>query len=378
MNKDRLGFYQVGNKKFYNKPLALIEASKTNKKVHWNFNDNIFGKINWSIPVQDSLKDLYKKRALQLRESYDHISLYYTGGADSHNILLTFIEHNILIDEIVMLIPELDKKNLNDWDRSSRNIFGEIFAVAVPELQEIKNKIDKRTKIKIRDFSKAVFQILTDENWLEYTPPGTLLSPGTISRQCNLFLDNDILDLSYKGKKSCHLMGVDKPLVLYTNGEYYAYFSDASAMHCAPSELNRDHYEIFNNLCLTEFFYWTPDLPEIVIKQAQEIKKHCENDNFKKFLWGNSLNIHIGKYRSVMHPIIYSDLKTPEFQTDKPPSTIIRDMDNWFWYTANDRIKNNYNQTISYISNNIDADLYCVNKKIDNGLTAINSKFYKI
>jgi len=52
--------------------------------------------------VSESLDFLYALRARQLREKYDYLVLYFSGGADSTNILKTFIDNNIFLDEIVM------------------------------------------------------------------------------------------------------------------------------------------------------------------------------------------------------------------------------------------------------------------------------------
>jgi hypothetical protein len=90
---DRLGYYRVGFKKFFNKTLALLENHKTGYEVQWIFNDNIYDKIDWTIPIRESLLDLYRRRAEQLRNKYDYLALYFSGGADSINILHAFIDN---------------------------------------------------------------------------------------------------------------------------------------------------------------------------------------------------------------------------------------------------------------------------------------------
>jgi hypothetical protein len=83
-----------------NKVQALLEATRLRKQglpcVVWylwyhdtfkNFNKDLLGKI--------PLKTLYKERAQQLRDNYDELILYYSGGSDSHNILHTFLQNNI-------------------------------------------------------------------------------------------------------------------------------------------------------------------------------------------------------------------------------------------------------------------------------------------
>ena len=77
---DKHGYYIVGWKKFYNKTQALQYSNKIKFNARWVFNDDVYGSIDWSIPVETPLVQLYKQRALQLREKYDHLILHYSGG----------------------------------------------------------------------------------------------------------------------------------------------------------------------------------------------------------------------------------------------------------------------------------------------------------
>lgn len=376
MNTDRLGFYQVGNKKFYNKSLALVETTRTGNKLEWNFHNELYSKCNWSKPIDTSLNDLYKQRALQLRNKYDYLVLYFSGGSDSTNILLTFLENNIFLDEIVMQIPEPDRKNLNGYDISERNMYGEIDHVAVPFLQSLTNKINSNTKIRFQDFSKSLTDLLSRDDWFETNPLGTSMAVGLIGRQNSAMFEPHILNLCNSGKKCCQILGIDKPLVLYDQGKYFAYFTDSSAFHTAPISLN--HKEIYHSLYVTEFFYWTPDMPEIVIKQAQEIKKQCEIDTFKKFLWSKSGKLHIEKFRSILNPIIYPDKNFFYFQTQKPKDAdLITPYNLWFWETANQNVKNNFLDVINYLDSNINEEFF-INSNINSGFVAITSKFYEV
>jgi hypothetical protein len=376
--KDRLGYYLVGWKKFYNKTLALIESQTVGYQPLWIFNDDVYSSIDWSVPIDETLESIYTRRAVQLREQYDYLVLYYSGGSDSHNILYTFLKNNIFIDEIVMQIPEMDRNNLNGWDTSGRNVYGEIDAVATPQLQYLKNILNPNTKIRYQDISKPVLELLEKDDWFELHPTGNLISiTGGVARQAVNMYDTTILSLASSGKQACQIVGVDKPLVYFDGTDYYAFFADNSAQHCSPVELNRDYYEIFHNHFVTEFFYWTPDMPEIVVKQAQEIKQACELDPSKQLLWTQTFSKHIGEYRTVMHPIIYPGVGTPSFQTDKPPSTIIREMDSWFWEIASSNAKNNYLQVMNYLKDNIESK-HGIKNDIHNGIISTNSKFYKL
>jgi hypothetical protein len=374
MNKDRLGYYLVGWKKFYNKTLALIESKNTGFDLLWVFNDDVYSKIDWTVPIEVPLKTLYYLRAKQLREKYDYIVLNYSGGVDSHNALRAFLDNNIFIDEISIFTVEIIDKYSTDKTTSYENLNSEVKYSAIPMLNSVSHLLDSRTKITFKDISKSSLELLKNENWMDTVIPGIHYSITLLGRQ-NFFLsDKEYLNIREKNKTICSLYGVDKPLVVYQNNSYYAYFTDTSAMHSVPIELNK----IDNSNIYTEFFYWNRDLPELVIKQAQEVKKHCELDPIKKNLWSKSLKTHIGEYREILNPIIYPEIETPTFQTGKQEQNFDRGiLDNWFWEIANENQKQNLFSAVNYLKNNIDNSRFIKND-VKVGIQSTNSKFYKL
>ena len=89
--QDKFGFYQVGNFKTYSKFDASAVSEKTNQALKWNFNDEAYHSVDWEKEPPESLSELYRKRAQQLREKYDYLVLWFSGGADSTNILDSFL-----------------------------------------------------------------------------------------------------------------------------------------------------------------------------------------------------------------------------------------------------------------------------------------------
>jgi hypothetical protein len=373
---DNLGYYLVGWKKFYNKTQALIESKKTGYDVNWNFNENVYGKINWAEPIETPLFEIYKNRAQQLRDKYDYLMLYFSGGADSAVILKTFVENNIFLDEIVMQLPDPIKHHRYDpKDTSQGNFYAEIEFSAIPYLNTLKNKINPNTKITYQDFSKPGLELLEKDNWIESVSLCTNITLSGVFRQITQSTDKHILKLNDTGKSIAQILGIDKPLVYYDGSNYYAYFMDTSTYHyVSPVD--------FNDIKLsakytTEFFYWTPDMPEIVVKQAQEIKKNCENNPVAKFMASEILIRHISEYRPIIHPIIYPHDVIMEFQAEKPSSNIIRPMDNWFWETASEKAKNNYKTAIDYLGQQINSR-HLIKSSIQHGLSSHKTKFYKL
>ena len=101
MNQDRMlqyGFYQVGEYKFYSKFEAQILSEKSGLPIRWNFNDEAYDCSNWQVEPVESIGELYRQRAQQLRDQYDYLVLWFSGGADSTNILDSFVLNNIKLD----------------------------------------------------------------------------------------------------------------------------------------------------------------------------------------------------------------------------------------------------------------------------------------
>ena len=373
-NIDRLGYYQVGWKKFHHKTLALIEHTKTRQPLEWIFNDSIYGAIDWSVPIPESLDELYRKRAQQLRDTYDYLALYFSGGADAANMLRVFLNNNIFIDEIVMQIPESARPSCNGTDTSSVNHYSEIPYSAVPILNELKNLIHPNTKVRYQDTSKAILELLSHDDWYESNPFGLNIAINPLARQYAAMTDPHVLKLADAGKKVAQIVGVDKPLLINDGKDYYYYFLDVMALHVPPVDLNQ--LEISNKHYITEFFYWTPDLPEIVVKQAQEVKKHCELDpNVRKLVCDTS--IHVQYLRPILHPIIYPSSPEVPFQVKKDGMGAFRAKDNWFWENATESQKGNFSSVIAYLDNSIGHNLK-IDGKIGTGLQGHRSRLYKL
>jgi hypothetical protein len=374
INPDRLGFYRVGWRKFYHKSLALIESSKTRYDLEWIFNDDVYSAIDWSVPILESLDELYRQRAQQLRDQYDYLTLYFSGGADSANMLRTFVNNNIFLDEIVMQSPEPASHSFNDRDKSSANVYSEIPFSAVPVLKELKNQLDKNTKIRYQDTSKAIIEVLRKDDWFERIPLGVNISINGLARNSTTLAEPHILRLCDSGKKIGQIVGTDKPFITCIDDSYYFYFLDVVANHIPPLDFTQ--LDMHDKSLHTEFFYWTRDLPQLLIKQAQEVKKVCEFNSHIKMIVCDT-KAHVEHLRPILHPIIYPSSSEVPFQVGKADMGAMRAKDNWFWENATKSQEYNFKESIKYMTSNINAK-YFKNSDINSGFTGTRSRLYKL
>ena len=71
---DQFGYYTVGPQfKTYSKLQAIEEMQRTGTHLEWHFNKQQYGTYNWTQEPAESLDELYRRRAQQIRDSYDYV-----------------------------------------------------------------------------------------------------------------------------------------------------------------------------------------------------------------------------------------------------------------------------------------------------------------
>lgn len=282
LNKDHHGFYTVGDLRTYSKLEAIELSVRLRKPVTWNYNRDVFEKIDWTQEPPGSLEFYYRERALQLRERYDYIVLFYSGGSDSHNMLMSFVKNNIFVNEIV----QWHQLEAFRGDKcSSPNL--EQFVTSIPITHALieNNPVYQHTVHRLIDFTKHKSEIFGDQKLLDqwwylnndYQTPHAY----AISEMKNRYpAYKQLID---SGKSLCFVYGVDKPnLSVGQDNKLYCDFTDTSL----SSFVGVDRKIANQSWDHDEMFYWTPDLPELAVKQVHVIKRYidqfadCHTDNY--------------------------------------------------------------------------------------------------
>jgi len=323
----KLGYYRVGDRIFYSKPQAYIHATEIGLEPVWHFNNAEFAKCTWAQEPETNIRELYRLRAQQLREQYDWIRIEASGGGDSTTAIFSFLLNGIHLDEVVFRYPEqLDKDVTNDpFNTKPENTLSERQFAAEPLFKWINTNFPN-VKTTVQDYSDDVLNsnYMTDESWVFTTRDW--FQPGHGIKHNN-FSTAEHRALADSGKKICALYGIDKPKLTIINGKWYLYFTDLQANH--PNPVIGDH----NNIT-TELFYWTPDLPELVLKQAHMIRTWFEipqNQHLKHLAyWPNNDPAKRTAYEHISKSIIYPDYDLETWQTAKPTNSFYNEMDHWF------------------------------------------------
>lgn len=252
------GFYKVNDELIDSKIYAILRASELKADLQWIYHDEQFDKSNYNYTRTHKLLDLYRIRAQRLRDKYDYLILNYSGGSDSHNILQVFLKNNIKLDHIYVQWPEsLTDKNIyvpNSVDKSNSNFHSEWDLVLKKDLEWLGTH-HPEIKIEIGDWTATVDEKFYKDD-IFANNVSNLPSIARAQKQ-NTFSPTEG-KLALQGKKVGSIFGVDKPNVVNKAGSWFFYFADTACM----TQPNPD------NPYGTEYFYWSPEFPEIAIEQA--------------------------------------------------------------------------------------------------------------
>ena len=330
-----MGYYFVGQEKFRNKISAILHANKTKSDIGWYFYNEIYNALDWSVEPTTTVSEFYKIRAQQIREEYDYVIVMYSGGADSSNVIYSFINNKLKIDEVIAGAPLSGLSNFKySTDQSASNMISETKFAQLPGLEKIKN-IDPSIKITIHDYFEDMTQF-TDESWLYNNNLSHWCNPSIVRHRLEKF--THIKQLIEQGKKIAVVYGIDKPiLVKGESGNLYCSIPDGSVNFIS------DHFDQQYPNVDTILFYFTPKLPLMLVKQSHEILRYLylpKNKEIReKFLWDRSKldpnpNIRASNYQRSIVPAIYPDISNEMaslFQSHKPSLSFQGNMelDSW-------------------------------------------------
>jgi len=369
----KLGFYTIGDTVCYSKVQALIEGTRTGHFPTWNFNNELYGQQNWLEEPAVSLQELYRMRAQQLRDRYDYIRIECSGGGDSTQALFSFLLNNIHLDEVVFRYPKTGSENyrLSSRNFACENTLSEYEYAVKPLLNWIATNYPA-TKITVHDYSADMLvDEDRDESWVFSAKE--FLQPNHVTKFPN-YKTIDQRYLADSGKSICVLYGIDKPKMCIRDGQWFLYFMDFQANYANPDI--GDYTNITN-----EYFYWTPDLPEISVKQAHVIMNwfnQPENHHLQYILrWPNHNVSQRNTYENLVKPMLYPDYDPLTFQVSKPGSNFYSEMDYWFYKNfEGHKLYQSWKAGIAFVENNIDRKYFNIELNRPVSFVGFLSPFY--
>jgi hypothetical protein len=326
---DKFGFYKVGSYRTFSKLEAFELAGCESSSVLWDFNDSTFQSIDWKVEPTKDLWTMYKERARQIRDAYDYVVLWYSGGSDSHNMLLAWIEADCKIDEIA---TTWNYEATGDYNNHYN---AEITNVVLPDIKKLKDSGLEFT-FRIIDISQHCLQIF--DNWSTNFEYNINFHMSVNNPARNMFRETipEYKNMIAAGKKVAFVWGKEKPQIrLSRDNKFYFSFND-NIDNCVGPHVQRKYHQGWYD----ELFYWTPDYPLIPVKQSHLLKTFCDLCTDKSMFTAiredrtqtngisRKLNMHLRD--CITKLILYPKWSNEIFCNGKAGSFIYSLRDDWF------------------------------------------------
>jgi hypothetical protein len=335
--EDLTGFYEVAGKKYYNKLEAFSAALPNGWWPHWNFNEEEFSQHTWDAEPTETLNELYRQRALDIRSRYDYVIVWFSGGSDSDNIVRSFLENGIHIDEIWHR-SSFERISRADKGIDNTNQANESRHAAIPLAKEYQ-KLSPTTKIRFFDAMDQGIDIWTEG---ERDPYETNYFNPLLPAKEQAYRFNE----HSEHLKTCKVVGIDKPRVKFQDGKYWLIFQDDFVhTNVLQSRLQDTSSE------QDEAFYWHPNAAKLLIKQGHVVKKFFkENPSLHWVVETYEHNSQAKEvYEKIIRSIIYSYWNANTFQTQKASNNIAHEEFFWFYQDMSNQATQNWFKTaLSY------------------------------
>ncbi len=327
------GYYTVANKSYLNKIVAYSEALPKGWMPHWNYHEEAFSQVKWTEEPVESLDELYRQRSMEIRLKYDYVFLSYSGGADSHNIAVSFFKNGLHID--LLASRSSSESYLDDNITDSRNMGKESLLAAVPQSQKLR-QYSNNVNFKIinwgADIAKAWGQ--DRQGIARIEEQSSFQASSIVKRRYHEFIPE-----VERYNNPVMLFGIDKPYVYHIDGKFYMAFMDPPITGQMMNDITLDPNNPFTLLS----YYWHPDAEKILRKQAHIVvnwfKRNPQFMPLLNFPHRNAQNVlpkeRISAYDEIVNKLIYTHYDPTVWQTKKNLAQAFIEEEHW-WHNNSD------------------------------------------
>lgn len=239
----------------YKSDALIHQKTLRHATLYFSWYEDAFSKLKIDECPEQSYQTLCGLRARELRETYSYLRLWYSGGCDSHSALMSFVDNDIHLDEIIVLVyPDAGKLDPHDTTAD------EVLLAAFPQLDKIKNRLSK-TKINIiRATEKHAAEWFLDYSHaipLYDSLDGEGFHLDTNWGLCHVLRTDDKKDW-------CDIHGGTKARLWKNKNNWYFYFVDSALSTFYISDRSED-------------FFISRNLPLLFLKTVYNLKTYHEN-----------------------------------------------------------------------------------------------------
>lgn len=363
-NIEDFGWYEVGNRRYYNKIHALYDHIQNRRSIHWNVNDDVYAQYQWDLEPTQSLEDLYAARARDLRERYDYLVLHFSGGSDSCNILETFIRNKIELDEIITR-GSYSHSTGSTGVVAATDIYSECLTQAAPLAQWAKDTHFPHMKVSVVETSSIILDYYRQNpNWVELGGNG--LTPGLCIKSNIELIEPGWQKLADRGLKVAHIYGVDKPQIYRHKQHFYTRWKDIVLGEFNSSRTNHSDLPQY-----VECFYWGKHAVLLQIKQLHVLKNYIKQHNIPDAVFDTLAG---RSYENFVASVIYNRTLPLTIEHLKDPGkSSIQSKDSWFAKDVYSDAYINWKKGVDYVSTLLSEEWIR-----PHGLRGIWSKVYNL
>lgn len=255
----KIPHWVVGDQHYTNQFQTWQAIANTGLPARFYLYEEAFDQLDWTTNPKESWDELLRIRCIQLRQKYKNLKLLYSGGRDSHCILRAFVKNQIPIDELLIV------------DYSRNPVRTAEFKSWIQPMAHRYKQHNPQVKITTLTIGINEYKKWFGETWTENltsTLPSGFFQPSDyswmIEQQCRV-----------PDSSTGIMCGLEKPELELIDNKIYSTNTDRAFLH------------YFNSQTIMEFFYISPDLPELHLKQCwlmvEYLKAHYPKADSKFF-----------------------------------------------------------------------------------------------
>ena len=343
-NNSPFGHWVVAGKKYYNKLKAVVDAVPNGWWPHFYFHEDKFSKYDWTVEPNESLTELYKKRAKLIRQRFDHITIEFSGGADSWTALYSFLRQGLHVD--VVSHRYVEAVDLGSNNKSVINQAAEAKYQAWPWFKKFQ-ELDPAMEWRITYITDTII-----DGWASGAQDPFHYNIFNAGLMYKVGPAIEYLNKVQQDKKSAIVYGLDKPNLFFEDNNFYLYFPETPIMHRAVIE----RYNL--GLPVTDvLFFWDHECAELLIKQAHLIMNWFKKNPHMIYLISNRHYRNNDLYYQIVNTIIYPDFQE-DWQSEKAQGMYKLTHEDWFHVGSARKLeKKNWNSSMALMSDAINDTL---------------------
>ena len=238
-------YYKVDGQTTLSRNQALLWAGGQLDRIQYYFMDDVWDQIDWSQCPSESFEDMCDRRCRELREKYDWLCLWLSGGYDSQTILASFIRSGVRLDEIAYM----DRTYFTDLEIP-------IIIESAKNYQKYHNPKLKITPTQIDHNYTFNFYRNLGEDWI-LKPGASPRFTKSVATMIQRFNNQVVRNRVYTPGRRADIYGKEKPSVSLYDGHWYMQVYDRI---------------IEDNIGgVSVNFYLCSDMPEFYVKQCHMV-----------------------------------------------------------------------------------------------------------